>query len=117
MTKKISEETNNKLLSDQQDEITAYHLYHKIADFVKDEENKEIVREVAEDELKHYNQLKQITKEELKPEKFKIFMYYWTTKIFGITFGIKLLERSETQAITSYQEKTDEDVKGIEEIV
>src|SRR6056297_2073847 len=117
MSEKISEETYSKLLADQQDEITAHHLYHKIADFVKDEENKEIVRAVAEDELKHYNQLKEITKKELKPEKFKIFLFYWITKIFGITFGIKLLERSETQAITSYQEKTEENVKGLEEIV
>src|SRR6056297_3302558 len=117
MSEKISEKTYNKLLSDQQDEITAYYLYHKIADFVKDKENKEIVREVAEDELKHYNHLKEITGKELKPERFKIFLFYWITKIFGITFGIKLLERSETEAIASYQEKTDEDVKGIEEIV
>ncbi|MDW7669010.1 MAG: VIT1/CCC1 transporter family protein, partial [Bacillota bacterium] len=65
----------------------------------------------------HYNQLKEITKKELKPEKFKIFLFYWITKIFGITFGIKLLERSEAQAITSYQEKTEENVKGLEEIV
>jgi len=117
MSEKISEKTYNKLLSDQQDEITAYYLYHKIADFVKDKENKEIVREVAEDELKHYNHLKEITGKELKPERFKIFLFYWITKIFGITFGIKLLERSETEAIASYQEKTEKDIEGLEEIV
>jgi len=75
MSEKISEKTYNKLLSDQQDEITAHYLYHKIADFVKDKENKEIIRQVAEDELKHYNQLKEITGKELKPERFKIFLF------------------------------------------
>jgi len=117
MSEKISGEIYNKLLKDQQDEITAHHLYHKIANFVKDKENKEIVKAVADDELKHYNRLKEITGKEFEPQRIKILIFYWITKIFGITFGIKLLERSESEAISSYQEKSKEDIKGLEEIV
>jgi VIT1/CCC1 family predicted Fe2+/Mn2+ transporter len=104
----ISKETMEKLLMDQQDEITAHHLYKKIADYVKDERNSKIIREVSEDELEHYNRLKSITKKELKPQKLKIFFFYWLTVILGITFGIKLLERGEKQAIDNYEDIHDE---------
>lgn len=100
----ISNETMEKLLTDQQDEITAHHLYKKIANYVKDERNSKIIREVSEDELDHYNRLKSITNKELKPEKFKIFIFYWLTVILGITFGIKLLERGEKQAVDNYED-------------
>ena len=101
---KISKETMDKLLTDQQDEITAHHLYKKIANYVKDEHNAKIIREVSEDELEHYNRLKNITQKELKPQKMKIFFFYWITVLLGITFGIKLLERGEKQAIDNYED-------------
>ncbi len=112
----ISQEMMAQLISDQQDEITAYHLYHKIADIVKDEENAGIIRAVAEDELKHYHKLKGITQRELKPEKFKIWIFYQITRYLGLTFGIKLLEKSESQAIFTYNEQQDQ-VAGLEEII
>ena len=116
MANQLSSAMKENLLKDQQDEITSYHLYNKIASFVKDEENKKIIEAVAEDELKHYNTLKVITGRELKPQKLKMFVFYWITRIFGVTFGIKFLENSETQAITSYNDKVDS-VEGLDEIV
>jgi VIT1/CCC1 family predicted Fe2+/Mn2+ transporter len=112
----ISKKTMEKLLMDQQDEITAHHLYKKIADYVKDENNAKIIREVSEDELEHYNRLKSITKKELKPEKIKIFFFYWLTVILGITFGIKLLERGEKQAIENY-ENIHDDLRFMDDII
>ncbi len=91
-----------KLLKDQQDEINAYHLYHKISVFIKDENNKSIVEHVAEDEMKHYNRIKTITKEEVKPQWLKIIVFYWLVRVFGLTFGIKLLEKGESKAVESY---------------
>lgn len=121
MANQLSSEMYDNLLKDQQDEITAHCLYKKIAAFLKDEENRKIVEAVAEDELKHYNTLKEITGRELKPQKFKMFIFYWITRILGVTFGIKYLENkylenSETQAITSYSNKV-ESVDGLDEIV
>lgn len=112
----INKKTMEKLLMDQQDEITAHHLYKKIADYVKDESNAKIIREVSEDELEHYNRLKSITKKELKPQKLKIFFFYWLTVILGITFGIKLLERGEKQAIENY-ENIHADLKFMDDII
>lgn len=104
----INKKTMDKLLMDQQDEITAHHLYKKISNYVKDEHNAKIIKQVSEDELEHYNWLKSITKKELKPQKLKILFFYWLTVILGITFGIKLLERGEKQAIDNYEDIHDE---------
>lgn len=100
----MDDKTMEKLLKDQQDEITAHHIYKKLAKSIKDEANKKIVLQVADDELAHYKRLRQVTGRELKPEGSKIALSYWMIRIFGLTFGIKLLERSEGKAIRSYKE-------------
>lgn len=100
----MDDKTMEKLLKDQQDEITAHHIYKKLAKSIKDEANKKIVLQVADDELAHYKRLRQVTGRELKPEGSKVALSYWMIRIFGLTFGIKLLERSEGKAIRSYKE-------------
>lgn len=103
----ISEPILKKLEEDQQDEITAHHLYNKLTTVIKDPHNKKIVKAVAADELKHYYDLKKVTGKEFKPEKFKIFRFYWIIRIFGLTFGIKLLEKGESDAKIEYSEVKD----------
>ncbi len=41
---------------------------------------------------------------DVNPDKLKIWKYFLISKIFGITFGIKLLERGEKQAQLTYEE-------------
>lgn len=105
-----------KLKADQQDEITAHHLYTKLAVVIKDEHNKGIVQAVADDELRHYKELKTVTETEFKPQKFKIFWFYWIIRIFGLTFGIKLLENNESDAKVEYS-KVKGYYKEIENII
>lgn len=100
----MDDKTMEKLLKDQQDEITAHHIYKKLAETIRDDANKKIVLRVADDELSHYKRLRQVTGKELKPEGSKVALSYWMIRIFGLTFGIKLLERSEGKAIRSYKE-------------
>ena len=100
----ISEATMKLLLKDQQDEINAHHLYSKVAAFIKDEKNKAVFEMVAKDELSHYHRMKVVTGKDIKPQRFKITLLYWIIRIFGLTFGIKLFERTESQAIESYGE-------------
>lgn len=100
----IDQQTKNKLISEQQDEINAYHTYLKISHFVKDEHNKEIIKQVAYDELNHYNRLKELTGLDIPPQKSKVAFSYWITRILGITFGIKLFEKGESKGISNYSE-------------
>ena len=40
----------------------------------------------------------------MKPDKWKIWKYYLISRIFGFTFGIKLMERGEEDAQENYEQ-------------
>lgn len=95
---------NKKILKAQKIEITEYHLYKKIAKIVKDKRNREIIERMAAQEKSHYELWKEITKKTVRPSYFYINIYYYLTRLFGISFGLKLLERGESLAIKLYDE-------------
>jgi VIT1/CCC1 family predicted Fe2+/Mn2+ transporter len=92
-----------KLLTVQKNEITEHFIYKKLSQSVKDSHNRNILQRISQDELKHYNFWKRYTRRDVKPDKLKIWKYFLISKIFGITFGIKLLERGEKQAQLTYE--------------
>lgn len=114
--KEIDQKSIIKLIKDQQDEINAHHIYALVADFIKDEHNSEIIRRISKDELKHYRRIKEITKAEIKPQKGKIRFFAFLIRVFGITFGIKLLEKDESNAIADYT-KIGENIGFMNEII
>src|SRR6056297_884626 len=97
----------DKITKMQHDEITEYHIYSKLAERTKDEDNKKILQDIAEDELRHYNFWSERTKKDIKPKKWKIYFYYFISIIFGLTFGIKLMEKGEEEAQDKYQDLID----------
>lgn len=111
----IDQETIKKLKGFQKNEITEYYIYSKLANAVKDKHNSKVLKHIGEDELRHYLVMKKYTKTEIKPGKGKIFKYFWISRIFGITFGIKLMERGEESAQEAYAEltKSIKDMKAI----
>lgn len=114
--KHLDEEIKKRLLENQQDEINAHHLYAFVADRIKDQHNSEVFRAISEDELSHYNRLKSITGVELKPQTIKILLMKWMIILFGLTFGIKFFEKSESVAISKYSD-LDADLSFMDEIV
>ncbi len=100
----IDQETMTKLLVDQQDEINSYHIYSRLAKVVEDEHNSRILLDVAKDEMKHYQVLKKLTGKDLKAQKWHVFFFFWMIRIFGLTFGIKILEKGESTAQGEYKE-------------
>lgn len=105
-----------KMLAEQQDEINAHQLYKKMATLTKNSQNSNTLELIAEDELKHYKRLKGETKQDIKPQKFRIFINILFVKIFGLTFGIKMLEKAESNAIKSYGED-DPSLQYLDEII
>jgi VIT1/CCC1 family predicted Fe2+/Mn2+ transporter len=95
------------LLKAQKNEITEYHIYAKLADSVKDEHNSSVLRKIGNDEKVHYEIWKKFTGVDVKPSRWKIFKFYWIAKIFGLTFGIKLMENGEAEAQINYEALTD----------
>ncbi|MEO0295050.1 MAG: VIT1/CCC1 family protein [candidate division WOR-3 bacterium] len=110
----ISPQVLNLLLEAQRKEITEYYVYLYLAEKIKGEESEKI-RAIGEDEFKHYEKIKEITNREIKPSFFKIFLYKTIIKIFGIVFGLKLMEKGEELSEKTYDilEKHFEDFKDI----
>lgn len=63
--------TKNELIKIQKKEITEYVVYGKISRRIKGK-NSEILKEISEDELKHYNQWKKYTDIEVTPNRLTV---------------------------------------------
>jgi VIT1/CCC1 family predicted Fe2+/Mn2+ transporter len=98
----IDPKLREQLLGYQRTEITEYHIYTQLADTVKSAENRQLLRKIGEDELRHYEHWREITGEEVSPNKGQIWRYYWISRILGLTFGVKLMERGEESAQENY---------------
>ena len=86
------------LLAMQQGEITEHHIYKKIASVQKDPHNREVLERISQQELGHYAIWKGYTHQDVAPLTLRIWYYYLTARILGITFAIKLLENVEKRA-------------------
>lgn len=99
-----SAELRQQLLVFQRNEITEHHIYKRLAKSVKSPQNREILEKIAADELKHYKLWKAYTRQEVKPNRFSLWFYYLVSRLFGYTFGIKLMERGEEDAQANYEQ-------------
>ncbi len=99
---KLDNKTRKTILRAQKNEITEYHIYRKLAHSMKGPYNKIILNRVAKDEMRHYHLWKEYSGENVKPSKFNIWKYFMISRIFGITFGIKMMERGEISAQAVY---------------
>lgn len=99
----LSEETRGELLRAQRTEMTEYHVYKNIAKLLPDEENRRIVIKIGEDEKRHYGIWEGYTGQEVKPNRFQIWLYTTIARVFGFTFAFKLMEKGEEKAQVNYQ--------------
>ena len=90
------------ILTAQKNEITEHFIYKKLSQSMKDPKHKKILRQISNDELRHYHFWKKYTKKEVPPDRWKIWLYYMISRLFGLTFGIKLMEKGEEQAQETY---------------
>ncbi|MFW5998797.1 MAG: VIT1/CCC1 transporter family protein [Halanaerobiaceae bacterium] len=105
-----------KIIGFQKSEITEYHIYSKLADRTRDDANSKILQDIADDELEHYKFWQEQSKKEVKPVKWKVFLFYWISVIFGLTFGIKLMEKGEEDAQDAYTEML-EDIPEVKTLI
>lgn len=102
MERQITTGTRDQLIRAQREEITAHKIYSRLAVQTKNPDNSEILKQIASDELRHYNLWHSYTGEDVAPNRWKISKYYWIARIFGITFGLKLMEKEEDKSRTDY---------------
>ncbi len=99
----LDQEIIEKLLIYQENEITEHKIYRKLAKALDSPENRQILRDIAEDELRHYHDWREYTQQDVEPNQWRIWKYYLISRILGFTFGIKLMERSEEDAQDNYR--------------
>ncbi|NLP03685.1 MAG: rubrerythrin family protein [Fibrobacter sp.] len=98
------EELKKKLIEVQRTELTEYYTYKKLAEHEKNPENRAILNEIAEDELRHYKFWEKQTGIAVRHSGFLVMIYYVISRVLGLTFTIKLMEHKEQGAQVNYQE-------------
>jgi len=93
-----------RLLAAQQNEITEHNIYMRIASGLRDENNRKIIEKIAHDELGHYKAWKKYTGQDVSPKWLVVWFYVLVARVFGFTFGVKLMEQGEEGAQVNYAE-------------
>jgi VIT1/CCC1 family predicted Fe2+/Mn2+ transporter len=97
------DETIRRILEDfQRTEITEHLIYRRLAKRIKDSQNRQVLEQIAEDELRHARDWQKYTKRDIKPNMWQVWYYYLISRLLGFTFGIKLMERGEEKAQANY---------------
>ncbi len=100
--KALTPETAQALREAQRNEITEHLIYARLASATDDPKNRKVLERIAADEKRHHDFFKQHTGFDAQPRRWKAFRFYWISRIFGLTFGIKLMERGEGSAKINY---------------
>jgi len=103
-TIRLSEDEIIELKEAQQDELVGMEVYARLSKLVKDSHNSEILAKISEDEKEHAQIFRKYTQTDLKVDKFRVFFYVFISKVFGLTFGIKLQEKGEEVAQSNYKQ-------------
>jgi len=106
MTGEINEKMKQLLIL-QQEEINGYHTYKRLAKIVKDKDNSKVINRISAEELKHYDIWKKYTGKDVEPNKGKINFFFWISRLFGLTFGIRLMELGEEKVQVVYKSLID----------
>jgi len=93
-----------KVLLAQKNEITERLIYSKLSSLAKDKQQAQILDKISGEELKHYEFFKTLTNLDVKPNRLKISFFVFIVKVFGLTFGLKLLEKGEDLAQDDYEQ-------------
>ena len=107
---------DKKILQQQQNEITEHQIYKELASLAKDKHNRDILLKISREEKAHYDFWKKITGKELRPNKLKVRWFVLISRVFGLSFGLRLLEMGEADASKFYESLKDKypEVKAIQ---
>lgn len=99
----IDKKIREKIIEYQRNEITEHYIYKRLAKRIRDTKNREVLEKIAEEELRHYKIWKKYTSLDVRPNKVKIWKYYILSRFFGLSFGLKLMEKGEENAQEVYK--------------
>jgi vacuolar iron transporter family protein len=86
----------------QRNEITEHYIYKNFVGRISGVKNRRIISQIADDEMRHYTIWKSYTQKDVNPDRLKIWFYNFVSTLFGVFFGIKLMEKSEKAVHDQY---------------
>lgn len=99
---KLDELMRERILAAQRNEMTEREIYLGLAKVTKDAHNREVLKQIADDEYRHYDFWREFTEQDVGPDRLKARWYLLLARVLGLTFSIKLMERGEEQAQDIY---------------
>lgn len=91
----IDKSVLNKVLCAQRNELTEHQIYKSLAGTTKHPEHRQVLERIAAEELAHSHFLKTITNQTVTADPWKRFYYVTISRILGLNFGLRLMEREE----------------------
>ncbi|MDO8647644.1 MAG: VIT1/CCC1 transporter family protein [Candidatus Diapherotrites archaeon] len=101
MPKHSSQEFKGMVLDFQKHELTAHFVYANLARRAAGK-NRSVLKRISKTELEHHNFWKSLSKASVRPDSFAIFRHNLLSRIFGLTFALKLLEKMELAGERKY---------------
>jgi vacuolar iron transporter family protein len=98
----LDAQLKEQVLLAQKNEITEFHVYHKLARVINKEKQSEILEKISQEELAHYKFFKNITQQDVPPDKAKILIFVLMSKFLGLNFGLRLMEKGENLTQEAY---------------
>lgn len=98
-----SNKTKKIILSLQKDELFSYHIYNSLANQINNQENAEILRKIAKEELKHYTIFKGYSGQDVPYSKLKVKIFTFLARILGLIFSLRWMETKEA-SLDDYEE-------------
>lgn len=88
------------LLTYQKNEITEYQIYTRLAAVPQEPGNRDVLLQIASEELAHYRIWHRYTGQDAGPDCLRVLLFYSAARILGMTFAIRLMEGVERRAQT-----------------
>lgn len=87
----------------QRDEISDHIIYNNMAKREKNENNKQLLVQMADDELEHSQIWEKYTQKSVKPNQLRIVWMNFLSVLLGFTFVLKIVQKSEGIAQIEYE--------------
>ncbi len=103
MNKAFTATQRSFLRGQLRDELTEGVVYARLAQLHPVGHNRELLERIANDERNHAAALAALLGEEARPDLFKAGRIVFIARTFGLTFGLKLMEKGEIRAGDAYR--------------
>lgn len=100
----MNKSERGRLIRLQGMERTEMEVYRRLANREKKAENKIILQKISKQESNHYNILKEKTGEDVNFSKIRVYLHLITSIFLGLTFSLKLMEKTEQNAAREYRD-------------